>query len=137
MLLDSRGRTMDQAPAFIHFDPRTKQLIWPPGGDVRSPEALAYFAELFVNPKPGEPLPYCWACERRRELDVAHIVPRSDELCNLLALCGNIYGDDSCHVWQEKNWRELRAILTIKQANDPHHTDYVRILELRRNLEIK
>lgn len=138
-LLDSKGRSMEAAPQFIPLDVRTKQIIWPPGEDVKDSTVAAWLHATYTK-KPangGERVGKCWRCGKTRRLDAAHIVPRSDELCNFMMLCSNVYGSDSCHVWQEKNWTSLREILTVKCQADRIHTDFVRILELRRNLEIK
>jgi hypothetical protein len=109
---------------------RERVAEWPSIPDVDDLQVLVDFRTQFMPNGVGR----CWWCGKQRHLDVCHIVPRSDERCNLMAMCSCrpefAYGD-SCHRLTEKNWARLPEILRVKLENDPRNTSFLRIAMLR------
>lgn len=107
---------------------------WPFIEDVEAREITEQFRDDFrLNTAPWK----CWLCGKTRFLDAAHIVPRSDERSNLVALCSCLpyYGySDSCHTLTEKNWAMLPEVLKAKWEHDREHTSWMAIAIRRRQL---
>lgn len=66
----------------------------------------------------------CWLC-RKPVIEAHHIVPRSDELCNIVMLCRE------CHGQVQDDPKQLPRVLKAKVTHDRVHTDWRRIIELR------
>lgn len=79
---------------------------------------------------PGQRTGTCWLCGATCQVEAAHIVPRSDELCNI-AMLGGRFSKCKCHSKSEKNWAMLPQLLAAKLEHDPLNTDFRRICELR------
>jgi hypothetical protein len=126
---DAHGLTFDDVNKLLR-----PVRDWPHVDDVDAEAVLDNFRYDCISPFGRLP---CWLCGKERYLDCCHIVPRSDERCNLVAFCSCLprYGySDSCHDLTEKNWAMLKEVLKAKWDHDREHTDWMAIAIRRRQL---
>lgn len=122
---DAHGYSILEANAYFQGRQPTSN------GDVDCVDVMRSMHDRFSINIKGMRKGTCWLCGRSGHIEAAHIVPRSDELCNIVMLGGQ-YATCNCHSLTEKNWAMLPQILAAKLEHDPLNTDFRRICELRR-----
>ncbi len=111
--LDGHGVPFLMAGSYLPRD----TARWP-FKQVDDPEVCRRMHDWFL----GSP---CWFCGLRLPLEAHHIVPRSDELCNIAMGC------HGCHVSVQDDPSQLRRVLLAKWLHDQANTDWRRLCELR------
>jgi len=128
---DSTGLYFDRIALVLPKD--HKLPIWKPGEDVKEPSVCTYMHATWCEQFDGESHGECWLCGALRVLEAHHIVPGSDELTNIVMLCGHGYSD-SCHRAVQDNPSALPAVLRAKVSHDKINTNWLRLTILRGSL---
>jgi len=120
---DCRGVFLSE----VHNYLRGPVSSWPLAKQVKDSRIAGFMHERYKG--------ICWLCEKLSigNLEMHHLVSRSDELCNVVML-GGAFSNCQCHARIQHDPTALRTLLRAKHERDPLHLDFVRIALLRRKL---